>query len=159
MCVWSHVWLFDPVNCSQPGSSVHRISQTGILEWVSMPSSRGSSQPRDRTPHLLSPAFAGGLFAASATSNPNNISIHISINFQIIFPDRLLQSIGYSSLYSMVSPCWLSILYIFTGYFLITHPHHLWEKGNNTVIQCHDFLKSVLKQYKSFPAIPYIIFC
>ena len=32
-----------------PGSSVHGILHTRILEWVAMPSSRGSSQPRDRT--------------------------------------------------------------------------------------------------------------
>ena len=34
---------------SLPGSSVHGIPQERILEWVAMPSSRGSSQPRDRT--------------------------------------------------------------------------------------------------------------
>ena len=39
--------LFDPVDCSLPGASVHVISQAGILEWVVMLSSRGSSQPRD----------------------------------------------------------------------------------------------------------------
>ena len=32
-----------------PGSSVHGILQARILEWVAMPSSRGSSRPRDRT--------------------------------------------------------------------------------------------------------------
>ena len=32
-----------------PGSSVHGIIQARILEWVAMPSSRGSSRPRDRT--------------------------------------------------------------------------------------------------------------
>ena len=36
------------LNCSLPGSSVHGILQAGILEWVTMPSSRGSSQPKDR---------------------------------------------------------------------------------------------------------------
>ena len=41
--------LCDPMNCSLPGSSVHGILQTRILEWVVMPFSRGSSQPRDRT--------------------------------------------------------------------------------------------------------------
>ena len=35
--------------CSLPGSSVHGILQARILEWVAMPSSRGSSQPRDQT--------------------------------------------------------------------------------------------------------------
>ena len=41
--------LCDPVDCSPPGSSVHGILQARILEWVAVPSSRGSSQPRDRT--------------------------------------------------------------------------------------------------------------
>ena len=36
-------------DCSPPGSSVHGILQARILEWVAMPSSRGSPQPRDRT--------------------------------------------------------------------------------------------------------------
>ena len=36
-------------DCSPPGSSVHGILQARILEWVSMPFSRGSSQPRDWT--------------------------------------------------------------------------------------------------------------
>ena len=35
----------DSMDCSQPGSSVHGISQAGILEWGAMPSSRGSSYP------------------------------------------------------------------------------------------------------------------
>ena len=41
--------LCDPKDCSPAGSSVHGISQTGILEWVAISSSRGSSRPRDRT--------------------------------------------------------------------------------------------------------------
>ena len=41
--------LCDPMDYSPPGSSVHEILQTRILEWVAMVFSRGSSQPRDRT--------------------------------------------------------------------------------------------------------------
>ena len=41
--------LWDPRDCSSPGSSVHVISQARILEWVAIFFSRGSSQPRDRT--------------------------------------------------------------------------------------------------------------
>ena len=37
----------DPMNCSLPGSSVHGIFQAKVPEWVAMPTSRGSSQPRD----------------------------------------------------------------------------------------------------------------
>ena len=40
--------LCDAMDYSPPGSSVHRILQARILEWVAMLSSRGSSQPRDR---------------------------------------------------------------------------------------------------------------
>ena len=35
--------LCDPIDCSPPGSSVHRILQARIPEWVAMLSSRGSS--------------------------------------------------------------------------------------------------------------------
>ena len=45
----SHPTLCDPVDCSLPGFSVHGILQARILEWVAIPSSRGSSQPRDWT--------------------------------------------------------------------------------------------------------------
>ena len=41
--------LCDPMDCSPPGSSVHRILQARILEWVTMPSARGSFQPRGQT--------------------------------------------------------------------------------------------------------------
>ena len=50
-CVLSHfscVQLCDPMDCSLPGFSVYGILQARILECVAMPSSRGSSWPRDR---------------------------------------------------------------------------------------------------------------
>ena len=56
--------LCDPVDCSPPGSSVHGILQARILEQVAMPSSRGSSQPRDRI-HVS--CIAGRFFATRAT--------------------------------------------------------------------------------------------
>ena len=50
---WSEVaqlcpTLCDPVDCSPPGF-VYGILQARILEWVSIPFSRGSSRPRDQT--------------------------------------------------------------------------------------------------------------
>ena len=49
MCVRAQL---DPtfchsMDCSPPGSAVLGISQAGILEWVDISSTRGSSQPRD----------------------------------------------------------------------------------------------------------------
>ena len=51
---WSEVTqscltLCDPVDCSLPGSSVHGILQTRILEWIVISFSRGSSRPKDWT--------------------------------------------------------------------------------------------------------------
>ena len=37
------------MHCSPPGSSVHGILQTRVLEWVAKPSPRGSSWYRDQT--------------------------------------------------------------------------------------------------------------
>ena len=39
----------DPMDCCLPGSSVHGIFQTRILEWGAIAFSRRSSRPRDRT--------------------------------------------------------------------------------------------------------------
>ena len=45
----SHTPLCNPMDCSLPGSSVHRIPKARILEWVAIPFPGGSSQPRDWT--------------------------------------------------------------------------------------------------------------
>ena len=42
-----HLTVFNPTDCSLPGSSVLGISQARVLEWVVMSFSRGSSQPRE----------------------------------------------------------------------------------------------------------------
>ena len=39
--------LWDPIDCSPPGSFVHWILQSRILEWVAISFSRGSFLPRD----------------------------------------------------------------------------------------------------------------
>ena len=56
--------LCDSMDCSLPGSSIHRILQARILEWVAIPFPRGSSQPRDQT--QVSP-IAGRFFIVWAT--------------------------------------------------------------------------------------------
>ena len=45
----SYRTLGDCMGCSLPGSSVHGILQARILDWVAIPSSRGSSWPTDWT--------------------------------------------------------------------------------------------------------------
>ena len=66
MCLVSQLSpnICDPMDCSPPGSHVHGILQARILEWVGMPSSRWSSQPRDQTQVFC---IASGFFTIWAT--------------------------------------------------------------------------------------------
>ena len=41
--------LCDSMDCKQPGSSVHGITQARIMEWVVISFSGGSSRPSDET--------------------------------------------------------------------------------------------------------------
>ena len=59
--------LCNPTDCSPPGSSVHGILQARILEWVAMPSSKGSSLPRIKPTSPVFPALAGRFFTTSTT--------------------------------------------------------------------------------------------
>ena len=65
--LWVHAWQITQsclTLCSPmgSGSSVHGILQARILEWVAMPSYRGSSQPRDQTCVFCISWIAGGFF-------------------------------------------------------------------------------------------------
>ena len=64
LSLFSRVWLYDPMDCSPPGFSVHGILQARILEGVVKLSSRGSSDPGIKSASL---APAGRFFTTSAT--------------------------------------------------------------------------------------------
>ena len=83
--------LWDPVDCSPPGSSVCEIFQARILEWVTMPSSRGSSWPRDR-PHR--PALQVDSFTSEPLEKPNHLYLTTIIIYNIyiieyLYPDQI----------------------------------------------------------------------
>ena len=61
---FSRVWLYDPVDCSPPGSSVHGILQARILERAAIPISRRSSWSRDWTGVFCGSCIAGRPFTA-----------------------------------------------------------------------------------------------
>ena len=66
---FSRVWLFvTPMDCSPSGSSVHGDFLARILEWVVMPSSRGSSWPKDRACTFC---IAGRSFTAEPLGKPD----------------------------------------------------------------------------------------
>ena len=69
----NHVHLFcDPMDCSLPGSSIHRISQARVLEWLSMPSSRGYSPPRGQT---CVSSLAGRFFTTEPPGKLMNVCV------------------------------------------------------------------------------------
>ena len=62
--------LYDAVDCSPPGCSVHGTLQARILEWVAVPFSRGSSRPRDRTLISYISCLAGSLLPLVPPGKP-----------------------------------------------------------------------------------------
>ena len=60
------------MDCNPPGSSVHGISQARILKWITVSSSRESSQPRGQPASPASPAFAGGVFTTELPGRPSD---------------------------------------------------------------------------------------
>ena len=78
MCV--HPTLCDSMDHSLPSSSVHGILQARILEWVAMPSSRGSSWPRNQTHALMSPSLQGGSVPLAPPGKPLQKADHQKID-------------------------------------------------------------------------------
>ena len=78
--------LCDLMDCSLPGSSIHWILQTRILEWLASPFSRGSSQPRDQT---QSPA----LWADSLPSGRLRCKKREEVNYPLVLRFELIFSI------------------------------------------------------------------
>ena len=90
--------LFDPMDCSLPGSSGHGILQARVLEWVAVPSSRGSSQPRD--PPQVS-GTAGGFFTLWATREALEMgsrvqTLALTLNCWVVTLVKLLHSLSLS---------------------------------------------------------------
>ena len=80
----SYLTPSDTMDCSPPGSSVCGILQARILEWIAIPFSRGSSQPRDRT---LVSCIIGRFFTIQATWEANEAQSLLEVeSFTILNP-------------------------------------------------------------------------
>ena len=85
--------LSDGMDYSLPGSSVHRISQARILEWVAISFSRGSSQPKIEPTSFVSPALATRFFTTKATLEAQlKISLYIKKEDPAIFNNMNVSS-------------------------------------------------------------------
>ena len=91
----SYPTLCNPMDCSLPGSSVHGILQARILEWIAIPLSRGSSQPRDWT---CVSYIAGKFFTVWATREALLCSEELSIQKRRIVENRTrIRGIAYGN--------------------------------------------------------------
>ena len=68
----SYLALCNPMVCSPPGSSVHRMSQARILDWVAISFSRDLPIPGIKP---ISPALAGGFSWPGPTEPPGKPNI------------------------------------------------------------------------------------
>ena len=90
--------------CRLPGSSVHGILQARIPEWIVTSSSRGSSQPRDRTcMHYRQNSCGSGitdrLFTAKPVEKPCLMIYHRLTAENLISPSMPSQDLEESAHY------------------------------------------------------------
>ena len=78
-------WSGVKVTQSLQRHGLYRILQAGVLEWVALPFSRVSSQPRDQT-HLS--RIGGEFFTSWATGKPKNTGVGGLSLLQGIFPTQ-----------------------------------------------------------------------
>ena len=95
-------WLWDPMDCSPPGSTVHGIwsanSKARTLEWVAIPSSRGSPWLRNWTRISLT---AGGFFTFWGTREAQNAE---KLSLKLFAPSFTWLSTPSSAQDSMIPP-------------------------------------------------------
>ena len=86
----SYLTLCSPMDCNPPGSSVHGISQAGILEWVAISSSKilqGSPQPPTSqfpppgSPHCLTLTSHHTSTSRSHCISPSGLADPASVHF------------------------------------------------------------------------------
>ena len=83
---FSCVQLCNPLDCGSPGSSLHGILQTRMLEWGATSSSRESSLSRDGTHVSFGSCIAGRFFTAEplGKSLKTTVLAHSSTTFKYI---------------------------------------------------------------------------
>ena len=103
----SYPTLCNPMDCSLPGSSIHGIFQTRVLEWVAISFSRGSSQPSDQTQvsHIVGRCFT--VWAA------REVNSHYTLFYIISFAHMLSLSRNVYILYSSSYKCSTQFLFPF----------------------------------------------
>ena len=96
--------LCDTMDCSPANSSLHGILQARILEWVSMPSSKGSSQPRDWTQVSYVSCIGRRVLyyqchlRSTSTSDPSFVSWRLCVSCSVMSDSLWLHGLGLTRL-------------------------------------------------------------
>ena len=94
VCAQSCPNLCDPMDYILPGSSVHGVSQARILQWVAMPSCRGSSWPRNRTQVSSISWLAGGFFITVPPGKSYVFLAWALMDYSFIWLDQKMPFLG-----------------------------------------------------------------
>ena len=114
--IWTPALCY-PRDCSPPGSSVRGIHQARILEWVAIPLSRESSQPRD----WAKASCTAGRSSLSCQGSPKVNRASLTNNNCFLttpYTDPLL-GCSKTSLSSLISRSFLNLSFIQEGCWLI----------------------------------------
>ena len=98
----------NPMDWGLPGSSVHKLLQARILEWVAIPFSRGSFRPRVRTQVLHT---AGILFTVWATRENFDAQPHFILCEYCGMKQAVLTEFNLLKFHIVqaISPCWKAL--------------------------------------------------
>ena len=99
--------LCDPMDLAHQAPLSMGILQARTLEWVAMPSSRGSSWPRDRTQSTLQVDSLPAKLPGKPWENTNTLQKLIKLPFSNVF---FLCSVY--SLFSFSTFCWIHSLFL-----------------------------------------------
>ena len=78
-----------PMDCSPPGSSIPGILQARILDWINIPFSRGSSQPR----HWTQTSWISGRFSYHLSHLGGHRSMdHITYSWKCLICRNVIQT-------------------------------------------------------------------
>ena len=82
VCAQSCSTLCNPLDCGLPSSSVHGISQAGILEWVAISSPRNLSNPGIKPASPVPPALAGRFLGEDIGAHMSSLRTVIATFYQ-----------------------------------------------------------------------------
>ena len=122
VCVWSEVKVAQlcPTLCDPMDYTVHGILQARILEWVAIPFSRGSSQPRDWT----QVSCIADRFFTSWTTKEAHVYVHVCVCMSVC---------------SVVSDCLWPHARLLCPWLLCP-----WDfLGKNSGVACHFLLQEI----------------